>query len=254
MAPFFFHLHIDKTGGQTLEQQHDFFFPNYISCNEVFEIRPNYPRQSPYDSVKQQLLSSGRKQEPPCNILSLEQDMEFVNRLESDIEKKLQVVTFLRQPTFQYLSRAQHDVKRGRFQSIEDFYLQKQDYFNRQSRRLGIADVEAVSEHLERFFFIGITEMYRVSICILTVQIYYFTQRDVIEKHCSCDFGIESINVHQSYWNDSKYLIPYSMVQDITRQQDLDILVYNIALQRLFQKVDMVENLLGRSLHCLTQP
>ncbi len=246
---FLYHLHIDKTGGSTLKKQHETLLPSFKSCNSRLRVL-SYGKSENLVKIYEEL--SRDRNEVVCTVFSYEGDWNLSQSFLSSINasRSYHVITFLRSPVMQYLSRAAHDVSAGRYSSILDFYDEKRAYLNHQTHLIGgsnTATPDQALDNLKTMFMFGITEHYTLSLCVLYFQLYYKHTPDVFLKRCACTATkLKSENVR-----DTALSLPYMLLSAVHMNQYKDNLLYLYAEYIFMQRVTAIERITGRNLTCL---
>uniref|UniRef100_A0A7S3VN12 Sulfotransferase n=1 Tax=Dunaliella tertiolecta TaxID=3047 RepID=A0A7S3VN12_DUNTE len=242
---FIYHMHIDKTGGSTLKTQHSHFFPGFTSCNRVLHVRSYGSKDIArvYEEVQK------AADDASCNIFSYEAGHTVASTIGRRLHpsRKLLILTFLRNPVMQYLSRVQHDISAGRFSSANEFY-NAQHYFNRQSSFFNFENGTGLS--LPSITFLGITESFRLSMCLFAFTLYDHIDF-VMKKSCGCEVNVSNRNVRRLNMTDVRNYVPYSLIQQIQQTQRRDYALYMQAIHIFLNRVQFMEKSLNRSFECL---
>lgn len=162
------HVHIYKTGGTTFRRDVPSFL-GLASCNKHFNVGGccDPPGLSKFASYLQQGSCN-----LSCNFFSYEASLQNLSKLFKPCNHlDLRFVTMIRDPFMWRISAILHDVRAKRFQYAHDKidaknYKPGYDLAKPFTYFLNLNN-GTIWEAFSRFYFIGITEHYATSICLL---------------------------------------------------------------------------------------
>ncbi len=277
---FFLHMHIPKTGGNTFKdlfiaEDNWAFNCGYTSVNdkrrftigdvidrgqcsyftyEMFDIESCAP--NPKDNCCIGSLRTHFGCDHYCKVANMYDQYGAKNA--SGI--KIHVMSLFRNPLQHALSAIAHTASRYKETQLK-YCSSLREYLatdgkcytypieNFQTHVLTHpVNLDLAMKKLESLFFVGVTELYDASICVLGYQLGQF---DVAKCNCSSTHGaVKAENTH-SYSS----ILPSSMayVGDITelmKKLDMDVVLYNRALEITIGRIEYVQRMTQTKLVC----
>jgi len=243
----FYHAHIPKTGGTSLWRM---VVPSKdapdkdLNCGLPNCCSPRMRNRT--DAVKFAL--SNKK----CSFFSYELYRRHVENIMKESPKVYKGITFLRDPLAHSLSALQHmetyhkDDCKNVTQYLSGTGCHNYDLHNMQTGRLGSSLKDSVAT-IDSLFFLGITDYYDESICLLRYQL-----GQISRKLCECEHKTVSAkpknvgHYHGQYTPDDLH-----QLYDMTVH---DSILFNHGLRIFFSRIQQAEKALGYSLVCPRTP
>lgn len=196
-----------------------------------------------------------------CRHISYEAKWTF---WETFLERKRDalLLTHLREPTSHAISMLGHDLRKGRFGSFQEKIYNETnkgyvlgDFLHEyQFSPSNTTEIVAFFEH--RFFWFGITEHFKVSLCLLLWQLHSFDSemcqlcKETSSEKKRTDFFAKTNTAHSQRNRKTSAsngtLLSQADLKEISMQTAKDRQVYNAALSIFFNKrVEAVEDNIG---------
>lgn len=250
-------LHISKAGGSTFEKDveaHSFLQLELCLCMGEAKKR-GLPVGK--DRCLQQLNNM------TCNLYLHEEGYSDITTFQQRVKHPSHLVTFLREPIQHLMSQLAwvnaHDY--GGARAVLKFGRDPRNpsasnaFTNRQCKQLSTmtrsktatCDMERALKRLSNFFFIGITEFYDVSLCML-----YWKLNGHLHSKCRCLVDRKSFAANYSIVNPKNVARKMSLHKLMVNQADLhlfqtftysDTVLFAHALHRLFSTVSHCSHL-----------
>ena len=213
---FLYHLHVGHTGGSTLKSGHAIWAPQHVSCftlglqsfGSTVPMRKRFRDAKIRESACYQnkalrgTCARAFMNETGCGVWSFEGNYEDVHMF---LPGGTLFITFFRQPLFRMISAAQHFRERHHHTLDEelsdtgspDGFVQK--FCSDTIGHLN-SNLEGAILRMKTFFFIGLTEDYDQSLCLLAWQLggnteAFCARQDVLQQVNSESAPTETIRL-----------------------------------------------------------
>jgi hypothetical protein len=202
-----------------------------------------------------------------CSFLSYELNAKQVTSIFSEPLQKFKGISFFREPLMHAFSAFQHyQTKHSKkaCKSVADYLSRKRgcsmySLYNMQTSIMGnasstdhSADILSLAiSRMENMFFVGITEHYSASICLLRYQLGQFHPLD-----CDCrnarkaDGHIIPATINTATYDPKLSRYSVEELQLLRGLLELDYILYNRALLVFFARIAAAERALGVKLIC----
>lgn len=256
-SQFFYHLHIPKTGGQSLGHAiHSSATDPMYNCH----LSPCCK-----DSMTQNnKLVETVKGYGNCSFLSYEMSPEQVDRVMSIPGNNYKGISFFRDPMEHALSALQHmsaHHKEG-CKSAKEYLSGKHclmyNLTNLQTRVMGYdsttkngLSLSKAIERMNKLFFVGLTEQYVASICLLRYQLGQFRKSECDCRRSQAEDGtlIPRTQNTGSYDSD-KLAYSHTDILQLRSSLELDYTLYEHAKMLFYQRVAALEEKLNIQMIC----
>jgi hypothetical protein len=224
------HFHIPKTGGTAFH----FLFDKTNCGFKCHGVKNAYKIISYFDSNREQ-----------CGFFSQEFSNygELLNSLSPDSTAKMLV--FFRTPMSHVISAIGH-MKRKRLPDCYDIKSSLSDdckfyqLNNMQTTIMGNRDINVAIQNVRSLFWIGITEHYDASICLLSYQLGQFDNHK-----CNCTGKlVKPMN------RGARFEYSVSDLGEVSKATDLDSILYQEAYKIFLLRIHHAEKILGYDILC----
>lgn len=175
-------VHMSKNGGKSMEQAARYFLKLKVCNRKQGRVRGSMGGRS---VVRQVEIADNALRKGRCNYVDFERPLRVLAN--TSLFKRAKLFTIVRNPASRFLSAfAQNFIRKDPM--TLDKYVESMDLsrsLNPQVDKLKLEKTESrrrvISSISTRFFFVGITELYNISLCIV-----YFKVHGKLPEQCQC--------------------------------------------------------------------